>query len=146
LPSRFPRLDRKPLIDRVLGAFKEVLRTRGQLVFPSYHQKSVRKDGLVEATGDLLLDRLGEVSICQIATEDEVVSRDGRIPQEVVLHPENPVQASGRDDKISPVLDKVPAAKLKRQLSEAARRVTALTGTVQAAAVRITCHEQELVV
>jgi hypothetical protein len=129
----------------VLGASKKARCTPGKLVFPPYHQESAWKEGLVEATGDLLLDRLGEVSIREIATEDEVVVRDGRVPQEVVLHPENSVRKSGGDEKIPPVIDKVPAAKIEGQLSEAARRVTALPGPAEAAAVRITRNEQELV-
>jgi hypothetical protein len=99
----------------------------------------------VETPGDLFLHRLGEVSIRHVATEDQVVIRNGRAPEEVVLQPDDALPKLQGDDRVPTLVHEIPAAKIRGQLAEAARRITTLTGPMQAAPVRIRRNQPQLV-
>jgi len=99
----------------------------------------------VEAPGNLLLHGLGEVGVRHVATEDEVVIWEGRVPEEVVLQPDDPFPKLQVDDRVPTLIHEVPAAKIPGEFPEAARRVTALTSPLQAAPVRIGRQQSELV-
>jgi len=129
----------------MFGATKEAVRSWWELVFPADHEESPREECLMETPGNLLLHGLGEVGVRQVTTEDQVVIRKGRVPEEVVPQPDNLFPKLRVNDRVPTLVHKVPAPKIQGQLPEAAGRVAALLGPMQAAPVRIGRHQPELV-
>jgi hypothetical protein len=129
----------------MLGSPEKSFPSRRKPVFSADHQESPRKKSLVETPGHLLLHGLGEVGVRQVTTENQVVIRKRRVPEKVVLEPDDPFPKLRVDDTVPTLVHEVSTAKIPGQFPEAAGRVAALPGPMQAAPVRIARHQAELV-